>query len=336
MMHHVIEESEAKVADVAIVDRPFEETLFYMDTVKESKILWMVTVEDYAKAIIKLGSINIGKRIAIMVKSNSVDQRLCEMVDQLLTPSYPVKRPSMDIFIPVFNESIRAKEIRAFVQTLLDIQAHGYPDLQVYFINDGSNDDSHEMLESIAAMYEINNEVVDASLKIQMVDLDHNTKKAGTYIEAFRMTQSDYMLFIDADNAFEQNDIIATINVIEQGYYDIIIASKDIQAENRPAIRRFMSFVKRQLTRPLLPKGVADSQTGLKLFTHEVAKHVVSDLDESYRFAIDLKILHVAKKLGYRVFEQPVQFHEKGNSHIDIVADSIAFLYNIGRIMIGR
>jgi len=90
-----------------------------------------------------------------------------------------------------------------------------------------------------------------------------------------------------------------------------------------------MSFVKRQLTKSLLPKGVYDSQTGLKAMNGTAAKYILPHLNVTTGLAIDLEILHIAKKYGFRTLQFPVQCIDQEGSHIDIIKDSIAYIKNV-------
>jgi glycosyltransferase involved in cell wall biosynthesis len=159
-----------------------------------------------------------------------------------------------------------------------------------------------------------------------------NTRKAGTYIEGIRTIDADILLFVDADDSFVIDDIALMINILREGYYDMVVGSKDLTAENRPPLRRLLSFAKRLLTKSMLPKGVYDSQTGLKAMKSTTAKYIIPYLHMNTGLAIDLEILHLARKLDFRVLQIPVTCIDREGSHVDVVKDSIAFLKNIFRI----
>ena len=122
------------------------------------------------------------------------------------------------------------------------------------------------------------------------------------------------------------------INILHDGYWDMVIGTKDDTAEGRSLARRLMSFVKRVLTKPLLPEGVIDSQTGLKAFNSTAASHILPYLHESTGLAIDLEMVHIARKLNFRVLQIPVECIDREGSHIDVVRDSLRFLRSIVHI----
>ena len=97
-----------------------------------------------------------------------------------------------------------------------------------------------------------------------------------------------------------------TINAFRS---DAVIGSKrhpDSQV-SYPWLRRAQSWVYQVLIRVLFRLDLRDTQTGLKLFRGEVFRAVVPLLSVK-RFAFDLELLVVARKLGFRRFvEVPVK-----------------------------
>ena len=160
-------------------------------------------------------------------------------------------------------------------------------------------------------------------------ELEQNTRKAGTYIEGIKSIEADILLFVDADNSFFIEDISLMINIILKGYYDIVAGTKDLAAEKRPLIRKILSFGKRTLTKNMLPKGVYDSQTGLKAIKASSAKFILPYLSRSRGLAIDLELMYYAKKLNFRVLQLPVKYIDRDGSHVDVIKDSLSYLKNI-------
>jgi len=199
----------------------------------------------------------------------------------------------------------------------------------IYFVNDGSKDRTQELVNQIINQFKEDTTTVSNIAFANTHQLTMNTRKAGTYIDGIKSIRADVLLFVDADDSFRIEDMATMINIIREGYYEIVIGTKDLTAENRPPIRKLMSFVKRQLTRSLLPKGVYDSQTGLKAINGTAAKYIFPHLNMSTGLAIDLEILHIAKKYQFRTLQIPVTCIDQEGSHINIVKDSIAFVKNV-------
>lgn len=264
------------------------------------------------------------------------DDQLLHDAQALLHPEYSVGSQRIAIVLPVYNEAGRFENVRNFVAKLRGELAVAYPQISVYFVNDGSKDITQELVEQVIADDANEAEEIHADSPLSAHNLQYNTRKAGTYIQGIKSVRADIVIFADADDSFVIEDIAAMINILQDGYWDMVIGTKDATAEGRSPIRSLMSFVKRLLTKPLLPAGVIDSQTGLKALKGTAAQHIVPYLHESTQLAIDLEMVHIARKLNFRVLQIPVICIDREGSHIDIVRDSIKFMRSIFTIWVAN
>lgn len=91
--------------------------------------------------------------------------------------------PSVSILVPCFNEGINAKETIGYA---LGLQ---YPDFEVIAINDGSKDDTGEILNQLAQQHE----------KLKVVHLAENQGKAMALQAGSLVARSEYLIGIDGD-----------------------------------------------------------------------------------------------------------------------------------------
>lgn len=323
------------ICDVASIEESKHELIKLRAKMPKVPVLWVVDPLEVVDALTYLNYFEGLGRVQIEFRNHDDPEGIVQTVAMLLHPDLPTKRVTMDLFVPVFNEAHRMQFVKAFVKKLQQMHDMGYPYITIYFIDDGSNDNSELFLSDMIQAYYDDADSVEFKAAFRLLKLPENTRKAGTYMEAFRVSTADIVIFADADDAFDLKDITKLINIMHQGFYDIVIGTKDKTAENRPIIREVISMIKRMLTKPLLPKGITDSQTGLKVFRGPVVKPILVQLDKKYGLAIDLKIIHLAKKMNLRVVEVPVHFTDCEGSHIDVIKDSFRFVKNIIRISIG-
>ena len=300
---------------------------------KHLPIIWLIDDKDHLKIHSYLSKVAGVGRLRTMACGDGSLKRVDEVLENLLNPFLPSKKETIAFVIPVYNEENRFEHVRNFVRKIVDMRDKDVGNMALYFIDDGSSDHSANLINELISAYEENNDVVMADESFSMRKLECNTKKAGTYIEAFQVIDADIIIFADADDGYEFEDITRMLNLLNQGYYDMIVGTKDLLSENRPPIRRMVSAFKRLLTKPLLPKGVTDSQTGLKVFKKEMLHYILPGLDTTYGLAIDLKILNEAKRNRLRVYEMPVRFIDRELSHVEIVKDSVRFMISISRIL---
>ena len=143
--------------------------------------------------------------------------------------------------------------------------------------------------------------------------------------------------FIDAGSDLNARGIGMALEHMKWYNADIIIGSKRHKASkvNYPWQRKIPSFIIQMATRILYRLNVSDTQTGLKVFRREVLEKVLPRLLVK-RFAFDLEILGVAKRLGYtRIYESPVELIFNFSSTVtyswglSFLTDYLAILYRI-------
>lgn len=253
-------------------------------------------------------------------------------VQSLIHPEYPGKKNDIAIIVPVFDEASRFNNIVNQTRKLKDLVENAFLNTTIYFINDGSKDETEQLINNLISKVEGEVDFIERTPILSSKNLIVNTRKAGTYIEGIKNVDAEYVFFIDGDDSFIMEDVSKMINILMDGYYDFVIGTKDKTAENRSIIRQIMSFSKRLLTKGLLPKGVKDSQTGLKGMRNVVARSIVDYMHIKNGLAADLEMLFLAKKLNFRVYELPVTCYDREGSHINIIKDSLMFLKAIREI----
>ncbi|WP_160673879.1 glycosyltransferase [Clostridium sp. C8-1-8] len=312
-----------------------EDTINYANKIRNivpSMPLLLISTLDEAKDFTYFRSIvGYGQIRSLNYRASDSDEIL-EYIQSLLHPEYPSEKTDIAIVLPVYNEASRFNNVYEFVKKLKVLLEEGFINASLYFINDGSKDNTEELVKKLIDNDLLETNYIKQRSTISSHELKVNTRKAGTYIEGIKSIRSEILVFVDADNSFEIEDIAKMINIIKAGYYDIIVATKDMTAEKRPPIRRFVSFFKRLMTKPMLPKGVYDSQTGLKAVNSVAAQYILPYLHAETELAIDLELVYLAKRMNFRVLQLPVRCIDMEGSHVDIVRDSIHFVKSIFKI----
>ena len=91
--------------------------------------------------------------------------------------------PFIAVLVPCFNEGFNAKETISHALML------NYPNFEVIAINDGSSDNTAEVLDRLAAKYE----------KLRVVHLAQNQGKAMALQAGSLLTDAEYLIGIDGD-----------------------------------------------------------------------------------------------------------------------------------------
>jgi len=284
---------------------------------------------DIHKDISKINGLGQTKFVAYY---KTYDFQLMHHIEAFMHPQASNQLSEIAVAIPVFNEESRIQYVKSFMMKLADLIANGHYGITVYLIDDGSDDTTVSNIMSVIAEQLEENDIVYWKQPLTMHRLVKNTRKAGTYLDAFSSIDAEYIVTVDADDSFQIEDIVKMIHQIKLGYYDIIIGTKDQSTETRTLARRLLSKGKRLLTNRFLPKGVSDSQTGLKVFKKSAIYILLPFLEVEYGLAIDLQIMYLAKKMYLRVRQISVTIIDREGSHINIVSDTIKFLKSMAKI----
>jgi glycosyltransferase involved in cell wall biosynthesis len=199
--------------------------------------------------------------------------------------------------IPAYNE---AKRLPRTLQPILAfIEAKSW-DADVIVVNDGSTDDTAEVVRCFAATNPL----------VSLIDKPLNCGKGQSIRDGVRRATGDIILFADADNSTPIEDAEKLIEAIADGA-DIAIGSRwvdrHLQVQPQPWYRRLNGRLYNLLLRSILGLDYKDTQNGFKAFTRDAAKTVFG-LQRISGWGFDAEVLYLARKFGFTVREVPVEY----------------------------
>lgn len=228
----------------------------------------------------------------------------------------------LSIIIPAYNESRRlANTLGAALAYFADSGLAG----ELIVVDDGSSDGTAEIVESYATSHP----------QVRLLRNDGNRGKGYSVRRGMLEARGRVALFSDADESTPLTEASKLLAAIESGEADVAIASRELPASDlaRPQARhrRVLGWFFRQLVRLIVVRGFRDTQCGLKAFRREVAREVFQRqrLD---RFAFDVEVIYLARRLGYRVVEVPVRWLDSRESRVRPVRDGLRMVYDLLRI----
>ena len=228
----------------------------------------------------------------------------------------------LSIVVPFYNPGpALAPNIAAVVEAL---EATGLS-YEVVAVSDGSTDGSGATID------------VHVGERLRRIDLPAHVGKGEALRVGLREGRGRYLGFIDADGDIPAALLGSFVDAIRSRRVDIVVGSKRHPLSNvrYPPLRRLYSWSYQQLVRLLFQLDVRDTQTGLKILRREVLEAALPAMFEK-RFAFDLELLVVARRLGYRrIAELPVRIEQRFGSTISIravlgiVADTLAIWWRL-------
>lgn len=226
--------------------------------------------------------------------------------------------PYLSIVVPAFNEEVNVK--RGVQQKLLDYLIKQNYTWEVLFVDDGSADNTASLLE----------EFVKKDKRLKLIKNPHQGK-AATVMTGMLKAEGEIIMFSDMDQATPLSEVEKILPFFKEGY-DIVIGSRSGRA-GMPLLRKVMAYGFVILRTIILRLPFKDTQTGFKAFSREAAAKVFTSLKifgkggvikgAAVKAGFDLEFLYVARKLGYKIKEVPVEWHHPGTTRVNPLKDSI-------------
>ena len=226
---------------------------------------------------------------------------------RVLATALPEASLDVTIVVPYYNPGPRLRTTVEHMVRVLDASGMTF---EIITVSDGSTDGSHFTLEGFPGSV------------VRQVVFDRNTGKGHALRVGLGMGRGRYLGFIDADGDISPELLAPFVSIMQTDRPDIIIGSKrhPESSVHYPPLRRLYSWGYQQLIHLLFRLDVKDTQVGIKLVDRAVISDVLPLLRES-RFALDLELLVLARRLGYvRIVEAPVRIEERFGSTISLTA----------------
>ena len=222
-----------------------------------------------------------------------------------------IDRPvRLSVVIPAFNEAGRIR------QTLEELLAHVYtsvPDFEIRVVDDGSDDDTPDIVESVAR----------AQPRVVLQREPHRGK--GWAVRAGLLAATGELRFMcDADLSMPLSELPRFLAMVP-AQCDIAIGSREGIGSNRvgePAYRHAMGRAFSTLVKAIVLPGINDTQCGFKLFTSN-AVEAVFPMTTIAGWAFDVEVLSIARLRGITVKEIPIEWHYRQDSKVSVVRDPI-------------
>jgi hypothetical protein len=196
---------------------------------------------------------------------------------------------------------------------------------EILAVSDGSTDGSEAQLAGLLPDI------------VRTVVLRRNVGKGAALRVGLSRGQGRYLGFIDADGDIPARMLGQFVDIVVRDRPELVIGSKrhpDSQVIY-PRARRMYSIGYQWLNWILFRLPVRDTQTGVKVIRRDVLASVLPLMVEK-RFAFDLELLVVARRLGYhQVVELPVIIRERFTSTVSLRAvfsmlvDTAAIFYRL-------
>ncbi len=232
-----------------------------------------------------------------------------------------MSHPQLSIVIPAYNESARIEATLGRVMTCVETQQW---DAEVLVVDDGSTDDTSEIVERWMDRYE----------RLHLIKNPGNRGKGYSVRNGLLQAAGDVVMFTDADLSAPMEEASRLLDAIANGV-DVAIGSRWMdrtrQTIHQPLYRQFFGRCFNAITRTVMGLPYRDTQCGFKAFRRTAAQ-VIFRLQRIERWGFDPEILFIARKLKYTVREVPVTWGHDERSRMSYLKDGMKMLEDMAVI----
>ena len=196
----------------------------------------------------------------------------------------------ISIIVPLYNEAESLPELQAWIERVMEANGFSY---EVIYVNDGSTDDSWDVICRLAA----------ENPAIKGVAFRRNYGKSPALNTGFSRAQGDVVITMDADLQDSPDEIPELYRMIREEGYDLVSGwkkkrydplSKTLPTKLFNATARKVSGI----------KNLHDFNCGLKAYRNAVVKHI-EVYGDMHRY-----IPYLAKNAGYTKIGEKVVHHQ--------------------------
>ena len=225
--------------------------------------------------------------------------------------------PFLSVIIPAYNEAERIGPTLDKIAEYLAAKSMSY---ELLVVDDGGTDATASIVTAVSAK----------NPAVRLIRLDKNLGKGGAVKRGVMESKGEMVFFTDAD-------LSTPIEEIEKFFplfpaYDIVIGSRAIEGANirvhEPFYRETLGRLFNKIVRVLCVPGFVDTQCGAKMFTKAAAR-AIFPLIRTERFSFDVEVLFVARRLGFKIKETPIQWFYSANTTVRTFTDGPRMLWDI-------
>jgi dolichyl-phosphate beta-glucosyltransferase len=229
---------------------------------------------------------------------------------------------NISVIIPTYNE---VKRLPATFRSIKSYLQKNFDNSEIIISDGGSTDGSVELIKKL----------IEKQKDFEVKAILKETREGKGAGVKWGMLEASYplVLFMDADNSTRIDEIEKLLPFSSD--YQVIIGSRyagiDVEVKQN-FIRRLVSRIGSRIIRLITGLDIKDTQCGFKLFTKEASDRIFSNL-ETRGWGFDAEVLLLAKKLGYKIREVPVEWRDSEGSHLRAGQDSIKTLIESVKIL---
>lgn len=228
----------------------------------------------------------------------------------------------LSVVLPCLNEKEAIPTCLGSLEKLnkmLQLQKHS---LEVILVDDGSSDGSAEVAQLVHSEIKI--------LKNSSTMGYGNSLKRG-----FQAATGEAVAMMDVDSTYDATDLIQLIQPLLMQKNIIVIGARDQYQGGFSHWRSFGNNIMRFFARSLLYKNDYDICSGMRVFSSDFAKKLVTLPNNGFSFAI--AIIEYAELNNVKIVQLPISYSKRiGQSKLNSLFEGITHLSLIFQFWLSR
>jgi dolichyl-phosphate beta-glucosyltransferase len=230
---------------------------------------------------------------------------------------------TLSIVIPAYKE---AHKIAADVEAADEFMRRHGIDGEIILVDDGSPDATAAVARDLQQQFS----------RLRVVSYGVNRGKGHALAVGIALARGTYVLFADAGLCVPYDMAQLGLKMLELNMCDVAHGSRRMRGsiiKAQPLYRRLGSKAFALLIHTLVgvPRYVADTQCGFKLYRREVAQRLYGEIVTD-GFMFDVEVILRAIKARYRILEFPVLWSNDADTRFDPGRGTLRNLRELARI----
>lgn len=216
----------------------------------------------------------------------------------------------ISVVVPVYNEE---QSLLLFHKKITESLENLVNDYEIIFVNDGSNDESFNILNSLQK----NNR------KIRLLNLEERKGQLYSLLKGIKISKGEIIITLDCDLQYDISEISKFYQKIEEGYEAVFGERKTRKdAFYRIIISKMANFIIRILT----GTKVSDLGCSFNAFNRKIYKKIKSKYGKNIFITKPLLAKFSKKSLGIKVTHYK---RKKGQSKNNLLYLFLLFMINL-------
>lgn len=231
--------------------------------------------------------------------------------------------PALSIILPAYNEAARIVHYLTDIVTYLNCLDTSY---EVLVVDDGSIDRTSDVVERFRTK----------APQVRVIRHGVNSGKGFAVRAGMLQARGERCLMADADGSIPIAELPRLHAALDEGA-DLAIGSRFMTVQNRQLTahakwhRTVLGHAFNWAIQHLGLEGISDTQCGFKLFRRAIARDLFGTATIN-GFALDLEILLLAKRRGYRIAQVSINWADQPGSKVRVLRDGLIVFFDFLRI----